>query len=107
MIAAVGHRRASGAWRETFLADGRTCPSPIYCAALQVLSKPVILEGYLEKKGHGLGVFNWATRLLVVRMGELSYFKPDEIENALNIIPLVHGAFVCQHLARWRIDRSC
>ena len=33
----------------------------------QEMSKKLLKEGQLEKKGHGLGVFNWAARLLQIR----------------------------------------
>ena len=58
-----------------------------HLAALQRLIK----HGTLEKKGHGLGVFNWASRLLRIHEGELSYFKSDDTVNALNIIGLGNG----------------
>ena len=40
---------------------------------------------------HGLGVFNWANRLLKINEGELSYYKSDDTVNALNIISLGNG----------------
>ena len=49
----------------------------------------MLREGVIEKKGHGLGAFNWGSRLLRIRTGELLYYKMEDKLNALNIVPLV------------------
>eukprot|EP00730_Choanoeca_flexa_P004949 TRINITY_DN11846_c5_g1_i1.p1 TRINITY_DN11846_c5_g1~~TRINITY_DN11846_c5_g1_i1.p1 ORF type:complete len:1636 (+),score=587.46 TRINITY_DN11846_c5_g1_i1:537-4910(+) len=50
--------------------------------------KQTIKDGFLEKKGHSLAYFNWSLRKLVVRAGEIAYYKEDDLTNALNIITL-------------------
>lgn len=69
------------------------------------VSKELIKEGRVEKRGHSMAIFNWArwhplhrhnthlrnSRWLRVRAGELMYYKEDDLDNALNIIPLGHG----------------
>lgn len=52
---------------------------------------PVLKEGRVEKKGHSMAMFNWASRWLQLRQGELAYFKEEDLNNALNILPLGGG----------------
>eukprot|EP00911_Craspedida_sp_UC1_P003024 UC1_evm6s2203 len=51
----------------------------------------IIKEGRLEKKGHSMAYFNWASRWLVLRPGELAYYKEEDRDNALNILPIGTG----------------
>ena len=52
----------------------------------------IIKEGRVEKKGaKSMAYFNWPSRWLQVKEGELAYFKEEDMENALNIIPLGAG----------------
>ncbi|XP_076808733.1 uncharacterized protein LOC143451862 [Clavelina lepadiformis] len=62
------------------------------CDKLQ-LSFKVIKEGHLEKKG-AYTASNWNKRLVVIRSGELAYYRVDEEEQsaALNIIHLSPGS---------------
>lgn len=39
------------------------------------VSKPILKEGVLEKKGHNMKYFNWAPRVVRLRHGELAYYK--------------------------------
>jgi len=50
-----------------------------------------IKEGMVEKKGHSAAFLMWPKRWLKVCEGELHYCRPDDQENALNIIPLNPG----------------
>jgi hypothetical protein len=45
-------------------------------------------EGIIEKKGHSAAFLMWPERYLKVCEGELLYYKAEEREQALNIIPL-------------------
>lgn len=55
-------------------------------------SAALLKEGRVEKKGaKSVAYFNWPSRWLQVREGELSYYKEDDMGNALNIIPLGPG----------------
>eukprot|EP00051_Salpingoeca_urceolata_P007194 m.95448 g.95448 ORF g.95448 m.95448 type:complete len:1713 (-) comp15154_c1_seq2:26-5164(-) len=56
-----------------------------------VRAKPIIKEGRVEKKGQNVIYFNWSSRWLRVRAGELSYYKEEDLENPINIIQLGNG----------------
>eukprot|EP00117_Sycon_ciliatum_P018023 scpid6270/ scgid5335/ Formin-F; Diaphanous-related formin dia1 len=51
----------------------------------------VLIEGVIEKKGHSAAFLTWTKRHLRVSRGELTYFKPEDLQEALNIISLRHG----------------
>eukprot|EP00047_Mylnosiga_fluctuans_P024651 m.166145 g.166145 ORF g.166145 m.166145 type:complete len:1343 (+) comp9898_c0_seq4:65-4093(+) len=58
------------------------------------IAKPearVIKEGRVEKKGHTVAYFNWSSRFMRVRQGELAYYREDDLSNALNILALAQG----------------
>ena len=57
----------------------------------------LIKQGSLEKKGHGLGAFKWAVRVVIVRQGELSYYKPEDTD-PLNTLALTSGNVEHGHL---------
>ena len=51
----------------------------------------VLKEGTVEKKGHSVAFLMWPERYVKVCEGELLYYKPEDKEQALNIIPLKEG----------------
>lgn len=60
---------------------------------------PLIKEGRVEKKGTlSMAYFNWTSRWLQVRTGELKYFKEEDLDNAINIIPLGICFFLFEYL---------
>jgi hypothetical protein len=64
-------------------------PAPMMPSFLPSTVIPRTLkEGLVEKKGHSVAFLMWPERYLKVCEGELLYYKPEEREQALNIIPL-------------------
>jgi hypothetical protein len=68
-------------------------PSPVPLSEEDVFLPPTMApvtlkEGIVEKKGHSVAFLMWPERYLKVCEGELLYYKPEEREQALNIIPL-------------------
>ncbi|KJE97247.1 hypothetical protein CAOG_007686 [Capsaspora owczarzaki ATCC 30864] len=57
-------------------------------ADLMNQARNVIMEGEVEKRGHSASMMFWARRWLKISEGEVAYFKMDDRENALNIVPL-------------------
>jgi hypothetical protein len=52
------------------------------------VSHRIVKEGILEKKGHSTAFFIWPKRFVRVMEGEMSYYRPEDRTNALNILPL-------------------
>ena len=79
----------------TYMADGGGQNLGLASATLGqggASSTQLLKEGRVEKKGaKSVAYFNWPSRWLQVREGELSYYKEEDMDNALNIIPLGPG----------------